>query len=215
MVERSPKPCGISGSAERGGCVTAEPSARTQGLVKRARDHVNNGTSQAQTPGYRAVTAIPPASTRMTDMTCYEKLLSMSIQGSSLHPIIHTVGKVGNCHQLNACELKLLLGIHLSPLPVMQARQCLSRIQIISSSYSLIVFKISHLQQFAPVLFSTAVVRIASREAGSWLVFSAASLPHCVWSVQRPGHPPGQSRGKGVCQKHCPQQTEPSLGTAL
>lgn len=41
------------------------------------------------------------------------------------------------------------------------------------------------------------------------------SSAHCVWSVQRPGHPPGQSRGKGVCQKRCPQQTEPSLGTAL
>lgn len=71
----------------------SELSAHTWGLVKRAQDHVNNGTSQAQTPGYRPVTAVPPASTPMTDMAYYEELLSMSIQGSSLYPIIHTMGK--------------------------------------------------------------------------------------------------------------------------
>lgn len=88
VVERSLEPCGISrnpepagqgslgcsrgplGQGSRGGCVTAELSACTRGLVKRAQDHVNNGTSQAQTPGYRAVTASHPASTQMTDMTC-------------------------------------------------------------------------------------------------------------------------------------------------
>lgn len=136
MVERSLKPCGISGSAERGGCVTAELSTRTQGLVKRAQDHVNNGTSQAQTPGYRAVTVIPPASIRMTDTTCYEKLLSMSIQGSSLCPIIHTMGRVGNCHQLNACELKLLR-ISLSPLPASPAGASVS---ILHSNHLILTF---------------------------------------------------------------------------
>lgn len=56
-------PGGPLGRGCRGGCVTAELSARTRGLVKRAQDDVNNGTSQTQTPGYRAVTAISPAST--------------------------------------------------------------------------------------------------------------------------------------------------------
>lgn len=68
-------------------------SAHTWGLVKRAQDHVNNGSSQAQTPGYKAVTAVPLASAPMTDMTCYEVLLSMSIHGSSLYPIIQTMGR--------------------------------------------------------------------------------------------------------------------------
>lgn len=33
----------------------------------------------------------------------------MSIQGSSLYPIIHTMDRGGNCHKVNAGELKLLL----------------------------------------------------------------------------------------------------------
>lgn len=55
--------------------------ALTWGLVKGTQYHVNNGTSQAQTPGYRAVTDAPP---RMTDMTCFKELLSMLIQESRL-----------------------------------------------------------------------------------------------------------------------------------
>lgn len=137
MVERSPEPCGISGSAEptgqgslgcsrgppgaRGGCVTAELSARTRGLVKRAQDHVNNGTSQAQTPGYRGCHCHSPCPTQMTDMTCYEEPLSTSIQGSSLYPIIHTMGGGGSCHRPNAGEFKLLLGISSSPPPASPA----------------------------------------------------------------------------------------------
>lgn len=56
------------------------------GLVKRVQDHVNNGTNRAQTPGYRAVTAIRPTSTQLADMICYMLLLSMLIQGRSLYP---------------------------------------------------------------------------------------------------------------------------------
>lgn len=75
------------------------------------------------------------------------------------------------------------------------------------------MFKILCSHQFCPALLFYWCV--AFWEAGNWLVFRASSLPQCVWSMQRPGHPPGQSRGKGVCQKHCPQQAEPSLGKAL
>lgn len=52
--------CGISGSPKRGGCVTAELSACSWGLVKRTQEHVDNGTSQAHAPGYRAVPCLNP-----------------------------------------------------------------------------------------------------------------------------------------------------------
>lgn len=43
-------------------------------------------------------------------------------------------------------------------------------------SHPFIVFKIPHLQKFTP-LFFLLLLCIASSEAGSWLIFSAASLP--------------------------------------
>lgn len=136
----------------------------------------------------------------------------MLIQGNSLYAIIHTMGRAGNCHQP---PFKTLLGILSSPVlvSILQFLQHLSCIKIISPSLSLMVLKTQHLQ-FSPVLFSSAVVCSFPR-SGQLVGMQRSSSAHCVWSVQQPGHPPGQSRGKGVCQKRCPQQTEPSLGTAL
>lgn len=45
----------------------------------------------------------------------------MSIQGNGLYPVIHTMDRVGKCHQLNAGEFNLLLGLSLSPLPARSA----------------------------------------------------------------------------------------------
>lgn len=63
-------------------------AARARGLVKRTWDHATNGTTEAQTPGYTAVTGAPPASTWSLNLTCDEERLSMSIRGCvpSLRP---------------------------------------------------------------------------------------------------------------------------------
>lgn len=59
---RDPWGRGIVGSGqwrELLGLATSQQGVHIQGLVKRAQHHVYNGTVWTQTPGYRAVTAIP------------------------------------------------------------------------------------------------------------------------------------------------------------
>lgn len=103
--------------------------------------------------------------------------------------------ETASCHQVNVVRISMSPLLHRSPL-------------------ILAFFDSVPTLQFTPVVFSSAVVRCFLRRR-QLVGIQRSSSAHCVWSVQRPGHPPGQSRGKGVCQKRCPQQTEPSLGMAL
>lgn len=189
----------------------AELNSRTQGLVKAIDYPAIMGPVRLRHLGTRLSPTLPrPQSEWLTChvmrscSTCWYKETACTL---SFTPR----AEWRNCHKP---PFKSSLGIRLSPvLLVLQLLQCVSCIKIISPSLSSIVLKIQHLQ-FSPVLFSFAVVCSFLR-SGQLVGIQRSSSAHCVWSVQQSGHPPGQSRGKGVCQKRCPQQTEPSLGTAL
>lgn len=171
-------------------------------LVKGDQDHVSNRTSVDSDTWVRGCHCYLPCLNPATDMTWRAELLNTSMHGN----VVYHVTQI-------KCRVEIQTTVW---------KKCVSSTGCICECFCVClafkslsnkVFRILCSHQFCPALLFYWCV--AFWEAGNWLVFRASSLPQCVWSMQRPGHPPGQSRGKGVCQKHCPQQAELSLGKAL
>lgn len=127
-------------------------------LLKEPRIMFIMGQVWTQTPGYRAVTAIPPASALLTDMRYYEELFCMLIQGNDLYRVKS-----------------------LSPLPARSAGALLS---ILHSNHPIHTLYDSiqnpHLQQFILVLFSNAVLYSFQRNWQLVDIQSILSAPLCL-----------------------------------